>query len=131
MAASKMTSLSVGKIIRKVLTEDATVSALVTKVFPVATDTARLPYVSYRRVSLDPTNVKGGANPDTTAVEVLCFTEKYESGVELAEAVRDALEGKQVQIEGLTMRSCFLSDSEEAYQDDAYVQQLAFTIKAS
>ncbi len=130
MAASNMTSLSAGKIIRRVLTQDATVSGMVTKVFPVVTDTATLPYVAYRRVSLDPTNIKV-ANPDTTAIEVLCFTKDYESGIALAEAVRNALDGQQAEIEGLRMRSCYLSDSEEAYQDDAYVQQLVFTIKVS
>ncbi|MEG1345884.1 MAG: hypothetical protein RSC78_04060 [Acidaminococcaceae bacterium] len=49
--------------------------------------------------------------------------------VELAETVRDALDGAQGEIPGLVMRSCYLVDSEEAWQDDAYVQQLVFNVK--
>ena len=43
--ASKMTSLSAGKILWKLLTEDAAISGMGNKVFPVVTDTAQLPYM--------------------------------------------------------------------------------------
>lgn len=134
MAALRLTSLSVGKVIRKILTEDGAVKeAKVTKVFPVVTDKAILPYIAYRRASVDANALKGITvnNADTTAIEVVCFTEDYESGVALAEAVRNALDGRQAEVDGLRMRSCILTNSEEAYQDDAYLQKLVFTIKAS
>ena len=63
---------------------------------------------------------------------MICFTADYDDGVELAEAVRDALDNKrdiQDDDETLVMRSCTLVDSEEAWQDDAYVQQLVFNVK--
>lgn len=129
------TSLSAGKIIRKILTEDVAVKAAkVTKVFPVVTDNAILPYIAYRRKSVDANSVKSQSvigNADTTAIEILCFTQDYESGIALAEAVRDALDGRQAEADGLRMRSCVMTDSEEAWQDDAYVQRLVFTIKVS
>lgn len=129
------TSLSAGKIIRKILTEDEAVKAAeVTKVFPVVTDNAILPYIAYRRKSVDANSVKSQSvigNADTTAIEILCFTQDYESGIALAEAVRDALDGRQAEVDGLRMRSCVMTDSEEAWQDDAYVQRLVFTIKVS
>lgn len=128
------TSLSAGKLIRRILTEDEAVrAAKVTKVFPVVTDNAILPYIAYRRKSVEAGAVKGAVvgNADTTAVEILCFTGDYESGVSLAEAVRDALDGRQAEADGLRMRSCVMTDSEEAWQDDAYVQRLVFTIKVS
>lgn len=128
MAASK-TSLSAGEIIRAVLTEDSKVSSIVTKVFPVVTDNARLPYIVYRRSHMEQTPLKNTRGADTVGIEVLCYSENYTQGVELAEAVRDALDGKQAEIDGLVMRSCYLTDSEEAWQDDAFVQQLVFTIK--
>lgn len=125
-----MTSLSIGKIIRKLLTESAEVRAAnVTKVFPVVTDEARLPYIAYRRADIEPGPVKVG-NADTVTVEVAVFTKDYESGIELAEVVRSVLDGQQAEIEGLRMRSCTLTGGDEKYQDDAYVQYLVFTIKA-
>ena len=42
---------------------------------------------------------------------------------------RGALDGVQGETDGLVMRSCHLVDSEEGWQDDAYVQQLVFNVK--
>jgi hypothetical protein len=128
MGASK-TSLSAGEIIRSVLVGDADVSARVRKVFPVVEDSAELPYIVYRRVSLEGISAKGPMGPDTVGVEIRCHTAHYTEGVELAEAVRQALDGAQAEAGGLKMRSCTLADSEETWQDDAYIQQLLFNVK--
>lgn len=128
MALSK-SSLSAGEIIRAILVEDTEVAARAKKVFPVVEDSAELPYIVYRRTQLEQDPVKGKRGADTVGIEVLCYTAGYTEGVELAEAVRDALDGKQGESDGLVMRSCYLSDSEEAWQDDAYVQQLVFNVK--
>lgn len=129
MAANK-TSLSAGSIIRDMLLKDAEVKKRTNKVFPVAADTAILPYILYRRASLEQNPTKAGyPGADTVAIEVVCYTEKYADGVELAEAVRAALDGKQGEKDGLAMRSCILTDSEESYDSDAYAQQLVFNVK--
>ena len=47
----------------------------------------------------------------------------------VAQAVRGALDGARGETDGLVMRSCHLVDSEEGWQDDAYVQQLVFNVK--
>ena len=99
----------------------------------MATDKAELPYILYRRASMEQNPQKTG-NPgaDTVQMEVICFAADYDDCLELAEAVRGALDNKrdmQTDDETLTMRSCLLVDSEEAWQDDAYVQQLIFNVK--
>ena len=99
------------------------------KVFPVVEDSAELPYIVYRRTQLEQEPAKGRRGADTVGIEILCYTQHYTEGVELAEAVRDALDGAQGEKDGLVMRSCYLADSEEAWQDDAYVQQLVFNVK--
>lgn len=128
MAVSK-SSLSAGEIIRAVLTSDPEVTARAKKVYPVVEDTAELPYVVYRRTQLEQGQVKGRRGNDNVTIEVLCYTKGYTEGVELAEAVRDALDNKTAEIDGLVMRSCYLTDSEEAWQDDAYLQVLVFNVK--
>lgn len=129
MAVPK-TSLSAGAVIRAVLLEDAEVAARTNKVFPVATDCAELPYILYRRTSLSPNPQKSGQpGADEIQIEVICFTERYGEGVELAEAVRAALDQITAEHDGMRLRSCYLLDSEEAYQDDAFVQQLVFSVK--
>ena len=128
MAVSK-SSLSAGEIIRAMLIEDSEVMARTNKVFPVVEDSAELPYIVYRRTQLEQDTTKGRRGADTVGIEILCYTKGYTEGVELAEAVRGALDGAQGESDGLVMRSCYLADSEEAWQDDAYVQQLVFNVK--
>ena len=128
MAVSK-SSLSAGEIIRAVLTSDPEVTARAKKVYPVVEGTAELPYVVYRRTQLEQGQVKGRRGNDNVTIEVLCYTKGYTEGVELAEAVRDALDNKTAESDGLVMRSCYLTDSEEAWQDDAYLQVLVFNVK--
>ena len=129
MAVNK-TSLSAGEIIRALLINDKEVTKRVTKVFPVVIESeARLPYIVYRRTQLMQNPTKAGG-ADTVGVEVLCYTKSYTEGIELAEAVRKVLDHSTATTdEGLTMRSCYLVDSEEAWQDDAYLQQLVFNVK--
>lgn len=128
MAVNK-TSLSVGEIIYDVLTNDAEVMARANKVFPVVTDKATLPYVAYRRSRLEHNPTKGTQGADTVQIDVLCFAAKYGDGVQLAEAVRQALDGKQATKDTLIMRSCTIAGGEEYYENDAYIQELNFTIK--
>lgn len=122
-------SISVGEIVRHVLMEDIQVSSRVRKIFPVVVDNATLPYIVYRRSSMtqDPAKQERGA--DTVMMQIICYTKDYQSGVELAETVRDALDGKWAEHEGLRMRSCTLTDCQESWVDNAYVQNLIFTIK--
>ena len=128
MAASK-TSLSAGEVIRAILLDDKDVMARVNKIFPVVADSAELPYISYRRAGFEQNPQKAGApGADSIQLEVLCFTARYTEGVELAEAVRAALDHATITQGDLRLRSCTLTDSEEAYQDDAFVQQLVFTV---
>lgn len=123
------TSLSAGEIIREILSSDPEVTARTNKIFPVAVDSVELPYVLYRRAQLEQVPVKDRRGADTVMIEIMCYTAQYTEGIELAEAVRAALDGRQAEYDGLRMRSCSLTDSEETWQDDAYVQQLVFTVK--
>ena len=127
--SNNKSSLSAGEIIRGILAADPAVTTRVNKIYPVIVDKAELPYITYRRASLQQDPVKSTRGADTVGIEVICYTARYTEGVELAEAVRDALDGATGTSDGLLMRSCFLSDSEEAWQDDAYLQQLIFTVK--
>ena len=112
------------------LLEDEEVARRTTKIFPVVTDQAELPYILYRRSALEVNPQKNGQpGADTVQMEVLCFTARYSEGVELAEAVRAALDYVTATHNGQTLRSCYLAESEESFEADAYIQQLVFNIK--
>lgn len=132
--SNSLTSLSAGLLIYDVLSKDTGVKAVSNKVFPVVSeDGATLPYICYRRGGSDSLAVKNLAGADTITVEVLCYSSDYAGGVRMAEAVRAALDGAQAtysSTEGsLVARSIRLIDSEEGFQDDAYVQALTFSMK--
>lgn len=140
-------SISAGEIIRQCLIEDASVRLKVTKIYPIIEDKAVKPYIVYRRSGMSQNPVKAGMGADTIIMQVMIYAESYAESIEIAEAVRDCLDGAQeVHLcsdfgvsfddddfgggkEGLVMRSCCLTDCQEAYMNDAYVQNLIFTIK--
>ncbi len=129
MALTK-TSLNAGAIIRSILMSNDDVKKRTNKIFPIAIDSAQLPYILYRRASLQHNPTKAGLpGADTVTMELVCYTAKYAEGVELAETVRAALDYAQGESDGVRMRSCILSDSEEGYEDDAFVQRLVFQVR--
>lgn len=131
MSNKKESSINAGAFIREILSQDEEVASITSRIFPISVDEAVLPYISYRRSRMQQNPVKHGmAGADIVEVEVNCFAQTYGESVDLAEAVRNALDGAQCTLDdGLTMRSCYLSDGSEDWQDDAFVQQMVFTIK--
>lgn len=132
MGVSK-TILSAGELIKKALTTNDRVQSLTARIVPVvATDGATTRYVVYRRTSLEQNPVKAKDGSYTGVFEVSCYAEKYDDSVELAEAVKNALDGKKIEsdeTDGINARSVTLSDAYEDYEADAFVQVLTFKIK--
>lgn len=130
MEEVQKTSLSAGLIIRQLLLGSEALTQRTRNIFPIVTDKAVLPYILYRRTALGHNPTKAGQpGADTVQMEVNVYAAAYDEGVELAEAVRTALDYAQGEVAGLRMRSCILTDSEEGWEDDAYVQAMVFTIK--
>ena len=129
MAANK-TSLSAGAIIRALLADDPDVTAITDKIYPVVTDEAKLPYIVYARTGLvsDP-HKSGGPGADEVNISVLCMAARYHESVDLAEAVRGALDNCTAVHDGLRMRVCQLSNASEDWANDAFIQRLDFRIK--
>lgn len=128
--AQNKTSLSAGAMIRNILLSNEEVKKRTNKIFPIVIDKAQLPYILYRRAALQHTPSKAGMpGADTVTIEVVCYTAQYAEGVELAECVRAALDYSQGATSDMRLRSCMLTDSEEGYEDDAFLQQLIFQVK--
>ena len=124
------TILSAGEVLYELLTTNAAVNGIVTKVFPVVTDNAELPYIAYRRQGFRQAESKSarlGADAATYAVR--CYAKTYSESITLAEAVRACLDGIQAKTDDVFMRSCYMSDASESWENDAYVQEMIFDIK--
>ena len=112
------------------LEADAGIKSKVTRIYPIAVDTAKLPYIVYRRKALGVTPTKTGyPGADTAQIEVLCLTAQYSEGVELAESVRAALDCKSYGGDGIRVRGISLQDASEDWTDDAFVQELVFSCR--
>lgn len=124
------TSLSAGLAIRRILLEAPGVTEITNRIYPVVTDDAPLPYILYRRAAMEQVPVKGSApGADSVQIEIVCFSQTYAESIALAENVRYALDGRSFRGEGLVLRGCVLSDSEEGYEGDAIAQRLIFTMR--
>lgn len=122
------TVLSAGTAVYEVLSER--LADKVTKVFPVVTDEAVLPYVCYHREALEAAVAKHAQSADTATIVVDCYAATYNGSVALAEAVREALDNVSITTSaGLTVRSSFLVDAAESWTDDAYLQSLSFKLR--
>ncbi len=124
------TSISAGLVIYNLLKDDPSVSAMATKIFPVAVtaEEVQLPFIVFRALKQEPTVTKPQKGFDTCLVSVDCAAANYEDAVTLAELTRSALEDKEFEKEGLVLGLCILTDREEFYEDDAFVERLIFTI---
>lgn len=124
------TSISIGEAVNDLLTSDRALVSAVTKIFPVVTDKAELPYIAYRRARTEQVSVKGyRTGAETVAVQVNCYAASYEQSINIAEAVRQILDGIQYDKDGIVVRSSLMSGSEEAWENDAFVQKLTFELK--
>lgn len=131
MVIEERTSLSAGLVVYDALKASPAVSRMATKIFPVTTDEAVLPYVAYRRRNTQQVSVKGyQTGAETVTYEVACFAASYEDSVALAEYARYAIESSEgTALDGLNVRAAVMVDSSEQWQDDAYVQTMVFELK--
>lgn len=123
----KRSSLSAGLFIPALLDKAGVEAPVYPAVVPME---ATLPYIVYARKAYTGTQAKGSGPSDSVTVSVWCSHSGYEESVELAESVREAVEGKTaVMDDGLRLRCARLEDSTETYSDDAYTQYLEFTLQ--
>jgi len=87
--------MTIGKAIYYLLSNDATVSGLVsTRIFPeVADQEQAMPYIVYNIRSNDPSDVQTGPSAlDTASIEVASYSTSYTQAIDVAAAVRLALD---------------------------------------
>ena len=125
----KRTALSAGLIVKELL-EVPQITEKVTNIVSVfATSDMETPYIAYRRVSMPVEYTKQGAK-DVAQLEVAVYGGTYKESVDLAEAVRDALEGMTGESQcGLALSRCSLVDASEDWGEGAFIQILIFNVE--
>ena len=125
-------TIKIGKTIYKMLSGSTAVTAEVgNKIYPlIAPDTTTFPFIVFSRSGIDTQYCKDCAYEDRAAITVIVVAEDYETAVDTANAVRQAIENKryndtdnQIEIKG-----AYLQGVTEYYQNDTHVQTLNFTV---
>lgn len=117
----------IGTVIKKVLTENAAVSALIgSAVYPVRVPQSKpFPAVTYQIISTTPSRCKGGVSKsDKIRVQLNIFSEKYEQMEAVAAAVREVLDGLKDTVLGIEFRATYESET-DLHEDAAKVYHKA------
>ena len=120
--------LNISKHIYTVLTADPTVSGLIgDRIYPLGTkvETA-LPFVVYERNTVTPTYSKDGMASARSYCSILCAGETFQSSLDLANAVIDALDGVTASYDGFDVTRAAVSSAGENYVQGAYIQEVEF-----
>lgn len=111
----------IGAAIRTILTGDATVSALTSRVYPViAPQNAAFPFIVYRRYTTDPEEAKATAGTlIMQGVEINIYSKSYDNLETIGEAVYDALLSYSGTTNGVNIHKDTLFQGEEEFWSEA------------
>lgn len=126
-----MNGILINKAIYYILSNDDTITGYVgNKIFPmiIPTDTTVFPHIVFSRTSITPAYCKDGCYDDTVMVSIVVCDKDYFNSCKIAQAVRDALDGKRGTIQEIPLQEIRLTSVSEATVLDVFVQTLTFTI---
>lgn len=124
-------SILIGKSIYNILSNDEVLkSKLNDRIFPVVAEEGTVfPFIVYTRTNVTPNFVKGGIYIDSTSIEINIVSNNYIESVELANRVRNIIEGiKRTTIEGIYIDDIKMTSCNEGFFEYAFVQVLTFEI---
>ena len=125
-----MSSLYIGRAINSLLRDNlALVRAVGQKIYPIVAEVSTTyPFIIYRRSSLTPASNKD-QRAEAVYLDVFVVTERYATGVDIAELVRTALE--RGNYSDTKIQDIKLVNASEDFLDDAFIQNLTFKIDIS
>ncbi len=126
-----MTGIQIGKAIYQILSSNSGLTASVgTNIFPlIATQDVTFPFVVYKRTSFIPSYTKDKYSvTDSVNVQIVIASEKYSQSCEIADLINAQIVGITGNIAGLFIDNIQLTDADEDYQQDTYIQTLTYQI---
>ena len=109
-------SLQVGKAIYNLLSNDTNVTGRVqNKIYPLIADTGTtFPFIVYRRTGIEPSDSKDRfIYSEDTYVEVVIDSDKYNESI------------------GINIQGIRMTNADEDYIEDTFIQNLTFNIKTN
>ena len=135
-------SILVGKYLYSILSQDAEVTALVdsNKILPLLAmgqeDNGefvdiKFPFITYTREDITPVYTKDYLTDNIVKFTILCVDKDYINSLDVANAVRHALECKRYSDENIKIFSIKLESIQEDLIENAYVQTLHFSFSVT
>ena len=123
-----MTSIQIGKLIKAALaTNEGLTNLIGDKVFPIVSkEGTSYPFVVYRRAGITPSYTKDGRASELATVEILVADNNYTRSVEIADSIRDTIDGRGMTYSGMTVSQVQLVSADEEFVEDTYIQGLTF-----
>ena len=123
--------LQTGKAINALLSSNEDVTRMVgDRIYPLVSKVdCNFPFIVYQRMSCVPTYTKDGLISEEQNYSITVLADTYSESVELADAVRDALELERGTFAGQHIRNIKFTSVNESWVSDTYVQELNFTIE--
>ena len=121
---------SIGNDLRTILLKDeGIVNQVNSNIFPIiAPESTEGDFIVYMRNKYSKSAVKMGVYQDECEVAVIAISDNYDSAVELASKIDNALSGLHTLDNGVRLQ-INLADSTEVFEDNKYIETLMFNIK--
>lgn len=119
-----MKLVKIGKTLKTLLLSNQAVAAVLTgKIFPlVAVEGTTFPFLVYRRSGYVPDGNKDFED-EVVSMELTILSDKYEIGVNVADAVITGLKGSNADIDEVK-----ITGTSESFSSDVYIQRIQINI---
>ena len=122
-----MTSIEIGKKVYQILKiNDELVNIVGDKIYPlVAESDTSYPFVVFKRTGITPEYSKDWLTMESVSVEIVCASDKYFQSVDMANIIREEMDG----LRGGEILETKVDYITEDFIDDAYIQRIGFNFK--
>ena len=122
-----MTSIEIGKKVYQILKiNDELVNIVGDKIYPlVAESDTSYPFVVFKRTGITPESSKDWLTMESVSVEIVCASDKYFQSVDMANLIREEMDG----LRGGEILETKVDYITEDFIDDAYIQRIGFNFK--
>lgn len=93
----------------------------------IAEPETKYPYVVITRTRITSRDENKDFSTDEIGINIKVWSDQYDEAVNIADAIRFAIEGKEIEMGKEVMDSIELSSSTESWTGDAYLESMDFT----
>lgn len=93
----------------------------------IAEPETKYPYAVITRTRITSRDENKDFSTDEIGINIRVWSDQYDEAVNIADAIRFAIEGKEIEMDKEAMDSIELSSSTESWTGDAYLESMDFT----